>query len=274
MMMMMMMKAAVVFLLHLTAVSLVSAFVTVVPSNTGLSSSSLYAVTPATPATPVDQVVVLPDAAAVGDKIRSIVEDAAKEAIAEKGHFYLAIPGGSILKMLVGSGIRKEWCSKTTIAYANHKCVDMGDEDLAPHAKAMKLFMSEWEGCNPIVLDGTNNGPQEAAAYEAKLKALDNLPLNSNGLPVFDLALIGVGDDGHIGSLYPNREEVLETEKWVLSVAMKEPPSITLSLPVMAGATQVVVAACGVSDKYPQGKSAGMHRAVAAEDESLQSFPA
>jgi 6-phosphogluconolactonase len=42
----------------------------------------------------------------------------------------------------------------------------------------------------------------------------------------------------------------------------------------MAGATQVVVAACGVSDKYPQGKSAGMQRAVVAEEESLQSFPA
>lgn len=55
---------------------------------------------------------------------------------------------------------------------------------------------------------------------------------------------------------------------------MKNPPSITLSLPVMANAKQVVVAACGVSDKYPQGKSDGMRRAVAAEDESLETFPA
>jgi 6-phosphogluconolactonase len=55
---------------------------------------------------------------------------------------------------------------------------------------------------------------------------------------------------------------------------MKEPPSITLSMPVMANAKKVVVAACGVSDKYPQGKSAGMRRAVAADDETLQTFPA
>ena len=61
---------------------------------------------------------------------------------------------------------------------------------------------------------------------------------------------------------------------WVLSVAMKDPPSITLSLPVMANARQVVVAACGVSEKYPQGKSDGMRRAVAAEDETLTTFPA
>jgi 6-phosphogluconolactonase len=55
---------------------------------------------------------------------------------------------------------------------------------------------------------------------------------------------------------------------------MKHPPSITLSLPVMAGAKQVVVAACGVSDKYPQGKSAGMKRAIVDEQETLTTFPA
>jgi 6-phosphogluconolactonase len=221
----------------------------------------------------VEQVVVLPDADAVGARIRQIVQDAATAAIADHGHFMLAIPGGSILKMLMGSG--GDWTSKTTIAYVNHKCVAMDDADLATHAKAMNLFMGEWNGCNPIIMDGTDNGSQEAAAYQGKLEELDTLLRDdATGLPIFDLALIGVGDDGHIGSLYPNREEVLETEKWVLPVAMKLPPSITLSLPVMANARQVVVAACGVSDKYPQGKSEGMRRAIVSEEETLQTFPA
>jgi 6-phosphogluconolactonase len=42
----------------------------------------------------------------------------------------------------------------------------------------------------------------------------------------------------------------------------------------MSNAKQVVVAACGVSDKYPQGKSAGMQRAIVAEGETLPTFPA
>jgi 6-phosphogluconolactonase len=154
----------------------------------------------------------------------------------------------------------------------------MDDGDLATHAKAMKLFLNKWEGCNTLILDGTDQGAAEAEAYEAKMKALseDVLPRDSSGLPVFDLALIGVGDDGHIGSLYPGRDEVLvgADGPWALPVAMKDPPSITLSLPVMANAKQVVVAACGVSDKYPQGKSAGMKRAIVAEGETLQTFPA
>ena len=230
------------------------------------SRSVLHATAPA----PVDQVVVLEDANAVGNKIKQIVEEAAAAAIADKGHFWLAIPGGSILKMLVGS--KGDWTSQTTIAYVNHKCVPMDDADLATHAKAMKLFMNEWDGCHPIVLDGTDDGDAEAASYQMKLNAV---PLDSDtGVPQFDLALIGVGDDGHVGSLYPNRDEVLETQKWVLSVAMKSPPSISLSLPIMANAKQVVVAACGVSDKYPQGKSDAMRRAIVEEEETLQSFPA
>jgi 6-phosphogluconolactonase len=84
-----------------------------------------------------------------------------------------------------------------------------------------------------------------------------------------------LSDDGHIGSLYPGRDEVLSGMygPWVLPVAMKDPPSITLSLPVMKG-RKTVVAACGVSDKYPLGKSDGMRRAIAADTETLQSFPA
>lgn len=235
-----------------------------------------------TPSTPTGNVVVLEDASAVGNAVRKIVGDSAQEAIAARGYFALAIPGGSILKMLVGKDILEgkgaDWTEKTTVVYVNHKCVDMDDGDLATHAKARNLFLDGWKGCHTIIMDGTDDGDVEAKSYENKMKALTNeqLPRDASGLPLFDLALIGVGDDGHIGSLYPGRDEVLvgADGPWVLPVAMKQPPSITLSLPVMANSKKVIVAACGVSDKYPQGKSAGMRRAVVAENETLETFPA
>jgi 6-phosphogluconolactonase len=254
------------FLLGIVSIQSCSSFVSIREvKRLRDNSQSLKATLPALS----DQVIILDDSDAVGTRVREIVQAAAKAAISEKGRFWLAIPGGSILKMLVGS--KGDWTAKTSIAYVNHKCVPMDDIALATHAKAMKLFMHEWEGCDPILLDGTGDGDKEAASYELKLK---DVPLGSNGLPCFDLALIGVGDDGHIGSLYPNRSEVLEEEAWVISVSMKSPPSITLSLPVMTNAKQIIVAACGVSDKYPQGKSLGMKRAIVDQEETIQSFPA
>jgi len=231
-------------------------------------------------AAPAEKVIVLKDAEAVGEQIREIVSKAATKAIQQKGHFALAIPGGSILKMLSGPiPSQNEWTSKTTIVYVNHKCVPMDDGNLATHAKAQKLFLDSWEGVNVILMDGSDDGKMEAKCYEEKMKGLSEevLPLcEETKLPIFDLALIGVGDDGHVGSLYPGREEVLvgSDGAWVLPVAMKDPPSITLSLPVMESAKEVVIAACGVSEKYPMGKSDAMRRAIADEGETLQSFPA
>ena len=61
--------------------------------------------------------------------------------------------------------------------------------------------------------------------------------------------------------------------KWVLPVEMKVPGSITLSLPLMTASKEVVIAACGVSDKYPMGKSAAMGRGIEG-DETPSTFPA
>ena len=213
------------------------------------------------------------DAEAVGKAVLAKVELAAAKAISERGHFALAIPGGSVLKMLKDS--KPAWANRATLAYVNHKAVAVDDAELSTHAKASKLFLSGWKGCDTIVMDGTADAVAEAEAYEAKLQALpeNRLPRTAGGLPCFDMMLVGVGDDGHVGSLYPGRDEVLATQAWVLPVEMKTPGSISLSLPVMAAAKQVVIAACGVSEKYPQGKSDAMRRAIEGE-ESLVSFPA
>jgi len=236
------------------------------------------------PADPT-KVVVLPDAEAVGADVFEYVEAAALEAIAARGAFALAIPGGSVLSMLAGTA--PAWADKCTVAYVNHKCVAMDDAELATHAKATSLFLNQWEGVDVVTLNGSGDAPREAEAYEAALRervaAGKILTSSSSGggggdgappLPVFDLMLVGVGDDGHVGSLYPGRGEVLDRSgAWVLPVEMKTPGSITLSLDVMAAAKETVIAACGVSAKYPQGKSAGMLRAVEGA-EMLSTFPA
>ena len=240
------------------------------------ADDAVAAVASPTAAVDAEKVFVLSNAAEVAAAVNLRVEDAAQAAIAARGHFALAIPGGSVLNMLAGTA--PEWASKCTIVYVNHKAVPMDDAALATHAKASAKFLDAgWAGCDVIVMDGTDDAQAEAASYESKLKALGDtrLPRDpTTGLPIFDLMLIGVGDDGHVGSLYPAREEVLDTSgRWVLPVEMKQPGSITLSLPVMQASKEVVIAACGVSEKYPKGKSEAMGRGVEG-DETPSTFPA
>lgn len=53
---------------------------------------------------------------------------------------------------------------------------------------------------------------------------------------MFDVILLGLGPDGHVASLFPNRSQLAATDSWVLPVenSPKPPPErITFSLPVI-----------------------------------------
>lgn len=205
-------------------------------------------------------VEVFEDTAAVAAALCKVVESAAQESIAARGAFALAVPGGSVLKMMAGlsSSKKVDW-TKTHLFFVNHKAVAM-DDDLATCKKAKALFLDSVgaPAANVYALGGTPDAAKEAATYEARLrKAMaDKLVVESNGLPVFDLMLLGMGSDGHVGSLYPNRPEISITDKLVAPVVKGEgPASITLSLPVMNAAAHSVIAMTG-EKKAPAVKKA------------------
>lgn len=227
---------------------------------------------------PAKDVVVLPTENEVNQVVHKIVETAAKKAIEEKGTFTLAIPGGSVLKVLSSLDPSSNWVTKTTLAYVNHKCVPNDDLSSAIHAQACDKFLNKWGFPmeNVITLDGTDDAKAEADAYQKKLENLpaDVLLRDEDGFPVFDLCLVGVGDDGHVGSLYPDRDEINEVTRWTVGVEMKNPPSISLTLPIMQRAKQGVVSAAGKSPKYPNGKASAMRLAVDDEEITPSEFPA
>ena len=80
-------------------------------------------------------------------------------------------------------------------------------------------------------------GPSDAAeAYEREL--------DEAGEPEFALVLLGLGPDGHLASMFPDQASLSERSRLVLGVeeAGMEPfvPRVTLTLPALANAEQVV----------------------------------
>lgn len=56
---------------------------------------------------------------------------------------------------------------------------------------------------------GENDPEKEALSYSSQIR--ESL-ISRNGWPVFDLILLGMGDDGHTASIFPNQLELLNSE--------------------------------------------------------------
>jgi 6-phosphogluconolactonase len=180
----------------------------------------------------------------------------AKACIEDRGAFSLAIPGGSVAKALKGlceledEGL--DW-SKMHVFFVNErpeeqKCYNLArttwvDEFIAQGKFKLENLHKVME--NAEDLDGV------AKDYEAQMFALaedEVLPRDEyTKAPVFDLILLGMGADGHVGSIYPNspqaKDENIATN--VFAVDMPGKRTISMSLHLINQADRVVVAATG-----------------------------
>ncbi len=84
---------------------------------------------------------------------------------------------------------------------------------------------------------------ESARSYEAELKSF----FGAVDWPRFDLVLLGLGEDGHTGSLFPGKDALKEDKRWV--VATRQPQTgqerITLALPVFNNARLVMFMVTG-----------------------------
>jgi len=86
------------------------------------------------------------------------------------------------------------------------------------------------------------------AAAEAEAELCRIASLDDEGQPQLDLIFLGMGEDGHVASLFPGEPEEVSTSRAVYRsvVASKPPPQrITIGYPALAAARQVWVLASG-----------------------------
>lgn len=83
-----------------------------------------------------------------------------------------------------------------------------------------------------------------AAAYETELRAVFG-----DRLPAFDLVLLGLGEDGHTASLFPDDAALQERKRWVVRVERPDYARMTLTLPVLSAAQTAIFLVAGAAKR-------------------------
>ena len=215
------------------------------------------------------EVIVHDSEFSAANGLAELVARASAASIASKGSFTIALSGGSLVKSLEGLVGRADIdFSKWWVLFVDERNVSHSSPD-SNYLAAKQQFLDKVPipASHIIAIKEGLPTAQAAEHYAGRLLDLPAgvLPQNAEGFPIIDLVLLGVGPDGHVASLFPNRKQTAATSGWVLPVLNSpKPPAerITLTMPVLNAAARVAVVALG------SGKSEIVQRAL-----EVQSLP-
>jgi 6-phosphogluconolactonase len=197
------------------------------------------------------ELVLCESAGRLGRQAAGFFADVAKAAVKRAGTFFVALSGGStpelMYRELAGSEYRKQvpW-EQGEYFWSDERCVppDHADSNfgLAECALLSKV---------PIPPERIHRmrgelEPEHAAAeYEEELRRAFRVAAPE--VPRFDLLLLGLGDDGHIASLFPGSPALDETKRLAAANYVKKFNGyrLTLTLPVINAARNVVFLVSG-----------------------------
>ncbi|GAB7189681.1 6-phosphogluconolactonase [Kineococcus sp. NUM-3379] len=201
------------------------------------------------------RVLVHPDADVLAHAVAARLLTALADAQADHGEAHVVLTGGTIgvrsLAAVAASAARDavDW-SRVHVWWGDERHLPAGDAERnstqAAEALLRHVPLREENVHTPPASDGPAGGDVDAAAaaYAAELAAA----AGGEGVPAFDVLLLGVGPDGHVASLFPGQEFVHESGRTVVGVpdSPKPPPArISLTLPAIGRARQVWLVAAG-----------------------------
>ncbi len=174
-----------------------------------------------------------------------------RNAVLERGRFVVALSGGSTPKGLFQHLSEEPYLSlvpweKTWFFWVDERHVPLTDTT-SNYRMTLENLLSKVPVPKEQVFPATDGSlPVEkaATAYEIKLRKF----FGGAGLPQFDLALMGMGDDGHTASLFPRVEQLNESEKWVVGyfVDPEKKERVSLTFPILNQARLTVVLIEGI----------------------------
>ena len=151
---------------------------------------------------------------------RAVAELIASMAVEKSGQnqfLHLAVSGGSTPKLLF-SLLAEEY--EHSVPWKSVKLFWVDERCVSPtHAESNYGMTYDAMLRRPMIpaenvfrMKGEDFPADEAARYEKVLR--EQLPAQ-NAYPVFDLILLGMGDDGHTASIFPDQMHLLDVEQAV-----------------------------------------------------------
>lgn len=196
-------------------------------------------------------------------KVEVLGEDHAEQAAAL---IAAAMPGGGTLVLTGGTtaeriyprlaGKRADW-SNVEFAFSDERCVPPDDAN-SNYGMARRLFLDAASPGTVNRMKGELPPDEGAADYHGQMA-----PLVAHG---FDLLLLGMGADAHVGALYPG-SPALGSDRFAAAVDRPDGmQGLTLTPPAMLSARKILLLVTG------EGKAPTVRRALDS-DETPETCP-
>lgn len=197
-------------------------------------------------------------AGAIAGRIVTIVAS----AIDARGTCSIALAGGSTPKRLYELLATDEFRDRIDWSRVH---LFLGDERYVPLDHPDSNFqMAKGALINHVSIPDSNvhpvpteQEPAEAARqYEDEIRT--TLPAGADQIPVIDLILLGIGDDGHTASLFPGTDALHVEDRLVVAndVPQQGTTRITFTIPLIQAARETIVLATGA------GKAEAVAKAI------------
>jgi len=183
------------------------------------------------------------------------IRNVAVQSIESNGRFSIALAGGStpkaVYELLAAESYSQQiaW-ENIYIFWGDERCVPPDHEDSnfrMAHEALLSQVSIPLE--NIFRMQGDIDPAQAAAEYEQQLRTF----FDKDTLPHFDLILLGMGDDAHTASLFPETAPIHEETRWVVAhfVDKLNTWRITLTPVVINAAAQVTFLVIGDKKAQP-----------------------
>jgi 6-phosphogluconolactonase len=234
------------------------------------------------------EIRVLPDAEVLSAAAAVLIAEELRRGVRARGGASIALAGGSTpratYERLAGEAGRDLRWGSVDVCFGDERAVppDHADSNFGMARRAL-LDHVPVDPARVHRVRGELPAAEAAEAYERTLRGIFADAAADPSLPLFDVALLGVGDDGHTASLFPGDPALEVRDRWAARAVA--PPAfpvrerVTLTLPALERSRTVCFLCAGTGKasvlrrilvdgaELPAGRVRGVDRTVWMLDE-------